>query len=122
MITQQQIEQLTSAKRRHQLKRNGLIAYEFYICIVNFLELHSLDKHFSNTSLLDKIWDQGAGYHANACGYSAGSKLLIKLAWLSHLEFYKHKLTVLITIELDSMTLCEFSQTVDGIIVLYRNN
>jgi hypothetical protein len=29
---------------------------------------------------------------------------------------------VLITIELDSMTLCEFSQTVDGIIVLYRNN
>jgi hypothetical protein len=55
MTTQQQIEQLTSAKRRHKLKRNGLIAYEFYIGIVNFLELHSLDKHFSNTSLFDKM-------------------------------------------------------------------
>jgi hypothetical protein len=68
------------------------------------------------------MWDQGAGYHANVCSYSAGSKMLIKLAWLSHLEFCKHELTVLITIELDSTTLREFSQTVDGIIVLYQNN
>jgi hypothetical protein len=67
------------------------------------------------------MWDQSAGYHA-VCGYSAGSKMLIKLAWLSHLEFHKHELTVLITIELDSTTLHEFSQTVDGIIVLYQNN
>jgi hypothetical protein len=48
--------------------------------------------------------------------------MLIKLARLSHLEFYKHELTALITIELDSTTLREFSQTVDGIIVLYQNN
>jgi hypothetical protein len=48
--------------------------------------------------------------------------MLIKLAWLSHLEAHKHKLTALITIELDSTTLHEFSQTVDGIIVLYQNN
>jgi hypothetical protein len=51
------------------------------------------------------MWDQGAGYHANVCGYSAGSKMLIKLAWLSHLEFYKHELMALITIEFDSTTL-----------------
>jgi hypothetical protein len=105
MNTQQQIEQLTSVKRRHELKQNGLLTYEFCIRIVNFLELHSLDKHFSNTSLLDKMWDQGAGYHANVCGYSAGSEMLIKMARLSHLEFYKDELMALITIELDSTTL-----------------
>jgi hypothetical protein len=89
MNIRQQIEQLTSAKRRHELKRNGQTAYEFCIRVVNFPELHSLDKHFNNTSLLDKMWDQGAGYYANVCGYSAGTKMLIKLAWLPHLEFYK---------------------------------
>jgi hypothetical protein len=93
---------LHNNNKSNKLKRNGLIAYEFFIGIVNFLELHSLDKHFSNTSLLDKM---------------------TKLAWLSHFEFYKRELTMLlITIELDSTTLREFSQTVDGIIVLYQNN
>jgi hypothetical protein len=53
MNTQQQIEQLTSAKQHHELKRNGQSAYEFCIRIVNFPELHSLDKHFSNTSCLE---------------------------------------------------------------------
>jgi hypothetical protein len=89
MNAKQQDEHLSHVMKQHEITRNGVVVHEFCVRILNFPELATLDNHFSDTRVIDKLWDQGAGYYAGVCGYSAGAKVLLKLSWLPHLELFK---------------------------------